>query len=1159
MVALAQVTLDDKYRLDTGYVFLTGIQALVRLPMMQQRRDRAHGYNTAGFISGYRGSPLGAYDQQLTRARTFLEAHQIKFQPGVNEDLAATAVWGTQQAELHGEGSYDGVFSIWYGKGPGVDRSGDALRHGNLAGSSRLGGVLALLGDDHTCESSTTAHQSEFAMVDAMIPILNPAGVREILDFGLYGWAMSRYSGCWTALKCMHDTVEASASVNVDDNRVRIALPDDATMPPGGLNIRWPDTPQEQEVRLHEHKLEAVRAFCRANRLDRAVMDNPNASIGIVTTGKSYLDVRQALDDLGINADKAKRIGLGLYKVAMSWPLEPQGIQRFCEGLDLAIVVEEKRGLIETQIKELLYAQPRAPRIIGKRDENGDPLFSSAGRLDTNRIATVIGQRVLQRGEASEFAARLRDIERREQHDPESAPLIRLPYFCAGCPHNTSTRVPEGSRALAGIGCHYMAQWMDRETARFTQMGAEGASWIGEAPFSRRAHVFQNIGDGTYFHSGMLAIRATIAAGTNITFKILYNDAVAMTGGQAIDGPLTVPRITQQVHAEGVERIAVVSDEPQKYARDSSFAPGTTVHHRDELDAVQRELRAVKGTTVLVYDQTCAAEKRRRRKRGLFPDPPKRAFINEAVCEGCGDCGLQSNCVAIVPLATEFGLKRTIDQSACNKDFSCLKGFCPSFVTVHGGKLKKNKPDSESASSERVSSPLLPEPETPELDDPYSIVVTGVGGTGVVTIGALIGMAAHLEGKGCSVLDMIGLAQKGGAVVSHVRVVEHPEFIQTTRIAAGGARLVLGCDIVVTASADALKTVESSVTHVIANTHEVMVGDFTRDSNLSFPSAQLKRLIKKTAGEDSVDFLDATQLATALLGDSIATNLFMLGYAYQKGHIPLGAEAIERAIELNAVAVEMNKQAFQWGRHAAVDLTAVQATATPAKTSSEALPRPSTLDELITQRADELVVYQDTSYARLYRQLVDRVRETEGRQVKGQRKLTEAVARYYFKLMAYKDEYEVARLYTNGDFLNKLHQQFEGDLRLEFHLAPPVFAHRDRRTGELQKRRYGTWVFSVFKVLAKLRRLRGSKLDIFGYSKERQTERALIQEYERTVSELCKGLNPENYELAVEIAQIPESIRGFGHVKERNLKCARQRQNELMGRFRRPAASSEAA
>jgi indolepyruvate ferredoxin oxidoreductase len=953
----------------------------------------------------------------------------------------------------------------------------------------------------------------------------------------------------------VHDTVESAASVQVDPQRVPIVLPDDFPQPEGGLGIRWPDTPQAQEARLHEHKIEAAKVFCRANRLDRLVWDTPRPRLGIITTGKSYLDVRQSLEDLRIDPPAAERLGLRLYKLAMPFPLEPEGAIRFCEGLDLVIVVEEKRALIETQLKDLMYGRPGAPAIIGKRDEDGGWLFPSAGRLDTNRIAVAVGRRLNERSEDAALAARVSVMESLiDTLPPSDASMQRTPYFCAGCPHSTSTRVPEGSRALAGIGCHYLAQFMDRDTARYTQMGAEGASWIGEAPFSTRKHMFQNVGDGTYFHSGVMAIRAAIAANTNITFKILYNDAVAMTGGQPMDGPLTVPRITQQLHGEGARRIVVVSDEPEKYRGGDGFASDVSVHHRDELDAVQRELRDFEGVSVIVYDQTCAAEKRRRRKRGTYPDPPRRIFINELVCEGCGDCGLKSNCVAVVPLQTELGRKRAIDQSACNKDYSCLKGFCPSFVTVHGGRLRRGL----GTTNVETEFGALPEPEPPILELPYNVVVTGVGGTGVITIGALLGMAAHLESRGCSILDQTGLAQKNGAVVSHVRIAPSPEDITATRIAAGSADLVLGCDIVVSGGRDALATMHRQRTHALINSHQVMTGDFTRNSDLEFPGDRLARSIASTAGDENTDFIDATRIATALTGDAIGTNLFLLGYAYQSGRVPLSADAIERAIELNGVAVDMNKQAFLWGRRAAADPERVDRVAFPSVAVSVPA-RPKSLEEIIEHRASFLVDYQDAGYAQRYRDLVGTVRDAEAKALKGGKDLAHAVARYYFKLLAYKDEYEVARLYVSGDFEDKLAEQFEGDYRLEFHLAPPLLSTTDRTTGEPNKRGYGAWTFRLFKWLARMRVLRGTPWDIFGYGEERKLERQLIADYERIIATLLDGLNQGNHALAVEIASVPEHIRGFGPVKRRAVECARQRQREMLCEFQKPSAPPEAA
>ena len=1021
-MSLLKVDLDDKYQKTEGRIFLTGIQALVRLPMMQRRLDVAAGHNTGGYIAGYRGSPLGNFDQQLALAGQHLDRHHVVARPAVNEDMAATALWGTQQINLHGDGRYDGVFGMWYGKGPGVDRTGDVFRHANLAGTAALGGVLVLTGDDHTCESSTTAHQSEYGLVDAMIPILNPAGVAEILKFGLIGFALSRFSGCWVGVKCVHDTVNTAASIDLAGIEPEIVVPDRSILPPDGLNIRWPDTPLAQEARLHLLKHDAVKAFVLANQLDRLIFPAPKAKLGIIATGKSYLDLRQAFDDLGIDATLARTLGLRVLKLGLTYPIAAETVTAFAKGLKQIIVVEEKRGLIETQVKNILYGRRAAPSVVGKKDEDGNWLFPSNGALSSNQIAEAVAKRVLALGANERVAAGLKALERRNMAEAAiTSPMLRTPYFCSGCPHNTSTRVPEGSVARAGIGCHYMAQWMDRDNVGYTQMGGEGASWIGEAPFSRRRHIFQNIGDGTYFHSGLMAIRAAIASGVNITFKILYNDAVAMTGGQAVDGQLSVPQISRQVVAEGAVQVVVVTDQPEKYPLNAGFAPGTTIRHRDELDQVQREMREIDGTSVLIYDQTCAAEKRRRRKRGLMIDPPKRVVINEAVCEGCGDCGEVSNCVSILPLDTEFGRKRQIDQSSCNKDFSCLKGFCPSFVTVEGASLVKGLSRDRARDDHRM---VIPDPSMPSLDGGYGIVVAGVGGTGVVTIGALLGMAAHLEGRGVAVLDMTGLAQKGGAVTSHLRLAPTPDNIQTTKIAPGGARLLLGCDLMVAGGKPALQTVTPDVGHVVVNDNPSITGAFTRDADLAMPGDDLRRAIRQAAGPRA-DFVEASRLTAALLGDAIGTNLFMVGYAYQKGLIPVSAEAVERAIELNRVAVDMNRRAFRLGRLAAHDPAAVEARAAPLTPSAEPAPA-KTLDEMVARRAAFLTAYQDVAYARRYRDLVARVRDGEAKQARGMDGLAEAVARCYFKLLAYKDEYEVARLYTDGAFARKLARQFEG-------------------------------------------------------------------------------------------------------------------------------------
>jgi indolepyruvate ferredoxin oxidoreductase len=1147
-MTLRPVNLDDKYDLSQSHIFVTGYQALIRACLMQKERDRRAGLNTAGYLTGYRGSPLGGLDQQFMRAGRQLAAADIKFQPGINEELAATALWGTQQAELRGEGKFDGVFGMWYGKGPGVDRSGDVFRHANLSGTSRNGGVLALMGDDHTAESSTTAHQSEFHFVDVMMPILNPAGVQEIIDYALYGWAMSRFTGAWTALKCMHDTVESSGVVDGGLDRLQIAIPTDFRMPEGGLNIRLVDTILGQEARLHDFKRDAMLAFVQANKLNRIITSGGRTpKIGIITTGKAYLDVRQALDELGIDEIKCNDLGLRLFKIACPWPISRAELASFAQGLDLIIVVEEKRSLIEVQVREELYGTANQPACIGKKDEQGNWLFPVKGALDPNDVAICIGERLLRYGANDELAANVARLKGAQRALAETADVSqRIPYFCSGCPHNTSTRVPEGSRAYAGIGCHYMAQWMERKTLGYTQMGGEGANWIGEAPFSKRPHVFQNLGDGTYNHSGNMAIRAAIASGATMTYKILFNDAVAMTGGQANDGGLTVPQIARQVAAEGAKRVVVVTDEPWKYPKDTDWPRGLSVHHRDELDAVQRELTAVPGVSVLIYDQTCAAEKRRRRKRGTFPDPDKRVMINDLVCEGCGDCGVKSNCVSVQPLTTEWGRKRTIDQSSCNKDYSCLKGFCPSFVTVHGAKLKKGEGVAEPADWA-----ALPTPSMPLINHPYSVIVTGIGGTGVVTIGAIVGMAAHLEGKGAGVIDMAGLAQKGGAVYSHIRIANAPADIHAIRVAAGSADLVLGGDSVVVGTKKVLSAIKPGHTKVVVNTAEFLPGDFTRDADYSLPTERLKRAIVGHAGREQSHFVDAGRLATALLGQSIGANMFMLGYAYQLGALPLSAEAIEKAIEMNGEAVAMNTAAFRYGRRAAIDAAALEALVKPAaQTVNDSLKLSRSFAETVDRRTAFLTAYQNERYAQRYRDWVEKVKTAEANKAPGQCALSEAAARYLFKLMAYKDEYEVARLYADPSFVERVKSTFDGDnLRLEFHLAPPLLARRDAVTGEPKKMSFGPWLLKAFGVLAKFKFLRGTPFDPFGHSAERRMERRLIAEYENLLGEIVARLTPHNHHVAVELASLPEKIRGFGHVKQRHVTAARAEEAALRERF----------
>lgn len=1139
---LAEIRLDDKYRLATGHLYLTGTQALTRLPMLQKQRDAARGLNTACFISGYRGSPLGGLDKSLWEAREFLQQNAIHFQPGVNEELGATAVWGSQQTNLFPGARYDGVFAMWYGKGPGVDRSGDVFKHGNSAGVSPHGGVLLLAGDDHGCKSSTIAHQSEHAFIAASIPVLNPANVQEILDYGIIGWELSRYSGCWVALKTIAENVDSSAVVDVDPQRVQLRVPEDFTLPEDGVHIRWPDPPLAQERRLNVYKIYAARAFARANQLNRVMLDSPNPRLGIITTGKSYLDVRQALEDLGLDDGLCASIGLRVLKVGMSWPLEPVSVHGFAEGLDEILVVEEKRSIIEDQLTGQLYNWPvgKRPRVVGEFDEQGRSLLPNLAELTPAMIARVIARRLAPIYSSEVIEARLQFLEAKEKAlAARSYSTVRTPHFCSGCPHNSSTKVPEGSRAMGGIGCHYMTQWMDRSTETFSQMGGEGATWIGQAPFTETPHVFQNLGDGTYFHSGHLAVRAAVAAGVNITYKILYNDAVAMTGGQPIDGELRVDQLSQQVFAEGVKRIAVVSDEPDKYPSRSTFAAIATFHHRRELDALQREMREIKGVSVIIYDQTCATEKRRRRKRGKMLDPARRAFINSAVCEGCGDCSVKSNCLSVLPLESELGRKRMIDQNACNKDFSCLEGFCPSFVTLHGGQLRQ--PEAIGANALFIA---LPPPRQPSLRRPWNILIPGVGGSGVTTVGALLGMAAHLEGKGCTVLDQAGLAQKFGPVNTHVRIAARQDDIYAVRIAAGEADLLLGCDLVVAAGEESLAKLNDQVAHAVINGHESATAEFTRNPDAQVPGAAMRQALIDAVGEDKIWFVDATRLATRLLGDSIASNLFMLGYAYQKGLVPVAAEAIDRAIELNGVAVAFNQQAFLWGRRAAHDGNAVEKLVRPAV--AEEAPRCQTLEEIVSDRVERLSAYQNAAYAERYRRLVERVR---ARDQDPQMALSKAVARYYFKLLAYKDEYEVARLYSDGRFVSQLHAQFQGDYRLQFHLAPSWLSGRDPASGEPRKRSFGPWMLKAFRVLAAFRFVRGTLFDPFARSAERKVERGLIEAYEHRVDELLQVLDDDNYRVAVAIAELPEQIRGYGHVKEQALARVRDQEQQLLARL----------
>ena len=1178
--ALETVTLDDKYALARGRAFMSGVQALVRLPILQRTRDALAGLNTAGFVSGYRGSPLGGYDQALWAAKKHLAEHHIVFQPGVNEELGATAVWGTQQLDLYPESKkYDGVFGIWYGKGPGVDRCSDVFKHANMAGTAKHGGVIAIAGDDHVSKSSTAPHQSDHIFKACGLPVFFPSDVQGILDMGLHAFAMSRFSGVWSGMKTIQEVVESSASVLVDPDRIKIVLPEDFTMPTGGLHIRWPDQPLEQEARLMDHKWYAALAYVRANKLNYNVIQSSRDRFGIIASGKAFNDTRQALADLGLDDDTCRALGIRLHKVNVVWPLEATITRDFAQGLQEILVVEEKRQVIEYQVKEELYnwrADVR-PNVLGKFDEpDGDAtggewsmpnpsdswLLRAKADLTPAIIAKAIAKRLKRLGLApsgSDTAARMDQriaaIEAREQALAEIKTDTgeRAPWFCSGCPHNTSTKVPEGSRAVAGIGCHYMAVWMDRSTTTFSQMGGEGVSWVGQQPFTTEPHVFANLGDGTYFHSGSLAIRQSIAAGVNITYKVLYNDAVAMTGGQQVgerpEGH-SVVQIMNSLVAEGVAKLVIVTDQPEKYDG-VALAPGVTAQHRDELDRIQREFRELKGTTVIIYDQTCATEKRRRRKRGKLVDPEKRVVINELVCEGCGDCSVQSNCLSVEPVETEFGRKRRINQSSCNKDYSCVKGFCPSFVTVEGGSLKKPK---KQQAGDLAAMPPLPEPVLPLADAVWRIVVGGVGGTGVITIGQLLGMAAHLEGRGVVTQDAGGLAQKGGATWSHIQIANRQDAIHTTKVDTAKADLVIACDAIVGATKYTLAVMQQGRTYVALNTHGTPTAAFVKNADWQFPGGNCEAAIAASVGSKLVGAFDAEQIALHLIGDSIYTNPLMLGYAWQQGRVPLSHTALMRAIELNGVQVDNNKAAFEWGRHAAHDLAKVQALFKAAQVI-QFVKKPS-LDETIAKRVAFLVGYQDAAYAAQYKAFVDKVRSAEA--PLASTKLSEAVARYLFKLMAYKDEYEVARLHTDTAFTDKIAAMFEGDYKLVHHLAPPVIAKKNDR-GESMKQPFGPWMRRAFGVLAKLKGLRGTAFDPFGRSEERKTERALIAEYRASIDELLGGLSVERLALAVEIARIPEDIRGYGHVKARHLEAAQAKWHGLRLQWRNDALARAAA
>jgi indolepyruvate ferredoxin oxidoreductase len=1117
------ITLDDKYLQEEGEVFLTCMQALVRVPLLQRAHDRLHGRRTAGFISGYRGSPLGGYDRELARARDLLLRHDVRFQPGLNEDLAAAACWGTQQVQLFPEPRVEGVFSIWYGKAPGLDRSMDAIKHATHAGTSPLGGVLAVVGDDHLAKSSAFGHQSEFAFVDALMPVLVPSDLGEVLEFGLFGFALSRYCGSWVGMKLAGSLCESSATVRLPDPARQSPLPTDFHSPPGGLHLRWPDDAAAMERRAKSERRQAAHAFVRAAGVDRIEGALGPARLGLAACGRVYGVLREALRELGLEDADLRARGIRLYKPAVAWPLEPVRALEFLHGLETVLVVEDKRPLLEDQLKVLLHDHSAAgPRIIGKRDGSGAPLLPESGEIEPVDLAFLLVDRF---GLPSRRAAL--------PAAPADQPLaVRTPFFCSGCPHNTSTRVPEGMTAIGGIGCHTLAMHMERGMCTFAHMGGEGATWIGIAPFTGTRHVFQNMGDGTYQHSGSMGIRAALAASVNVTFKILYNDAVAMTGGQAIEGQPTVPQITRELAAEGVQAIAVVTDEPKKYGRHAGFAAAVTVHCRDELDSVQRRLAALPGVTALVYDQTCAAEKRRRRKAGTLPTPARRVVINELVCEGCGDCGVQSNCVSIIPLETEFGTKRAIEQASCNLDYSCLKGFCPSFLTVEGGQLRRSPP--------RAVPDLPAPPHVPLLDGAArGILLAGIGGTGIVTVGAILGVAARLEGLAVRVNDVTGMAQKGGAVFGHVQIAASPAAIATDRIPPGKLDVLLAADLVVAAMPEAALRL-GPATQVIANTDTAETGRFTRDRDSRVDVDGLVALLARRAGR--LETVPAVRAATVAAGEPLGAGLLLLGFAAQRGLIPLAQESIVQAIQLNGGAVERNLAAFRWGRRLAADPAALR------ELGLEEVEQHS-LQARLSRRVAFLTAYQDAAWAARYRALVERTRAIEAERLPGSEALALAVLEGAFKLMSYKDEYEVARLHADPSFRSRLEASFEGPFRLRYHLAPPFLARTDAATGLPRKIEFGAWMGAVFRLLARFRRVRGTSLDPFGRTAERRLERRLIADYMALVDRLLAGLGAGNHATAVALASLPAEVRGFGHVKLAAVQRMRERERELLVRW----------
>ena len=1147
-----EVTQNDKYTEKSGHIYLNGLQALVRIPIIQRQLDTGRKIRTAGFISGYHGAPLSRYDITLEEAQKYLEQHNIRFVPGVNEALSATAVRGTQQLNLGPGPQYDGIIGIWYGNSSNFPVG--AVKSANAEGTSRYGGVLALIGDNHTSnETGTLPNQSEHALIHCMVPILNPAGIEDALDLGLHGIAMSRYSGCWTGFKVTGDIANSSASVSTHPFKIQFKTPSDFNMPPNGLNICRHDSPEAQEEKLINLKLLAARAYVRANKLDKYIINPAQKRLTVITTGKSFNNTMQALENLGITKQRAEEMGIAVYKVALVWPLEEHGIRNLAEQVKEILIIEEKRSLIEEQIKRILFNMPaeKRPCITGKTDEQGMRLLSETAELSSACIANALIKRLKLITDIQPFEEHIAMLRKSLELKEKPSPVERIPYTCAGCPHNTSTTVPDGSRAMAGAGCHSMVTEMNKKTAPPAPIGCEGSPWIGQFPFTSEKHIFVNLGDASYFHSGLLALSAAIAANINITYKILYNGAAALTGGQLINKSISIGLLAHQVFAKGVKTIYIISDEPWKYSFSEKFPPKTQIRHRDKLDEVQRDLREIPGVSVLIYDQTCAAENRRRRKKELMPDPARRIFINEHICEGCGDCGEKSNCIALAAIDTEFGRKRQIDQSLCNKDYSCTEVSCPAFVSIIGGGLKKPGTASASESIGDFFS-TMPEPAPNNLSKPEAILITGIGGTGIVTISNIIALAAHLEDKGCVTTNQIGFAQKGGSVISHIRIAKTPDEIKATRICIAGATVILGNDLLVTAEGNVLSKINQNKTKIILNTCETQTGAFTQDPDLEIPTEQIISTIEDICNKDNISTLNTSHLAVALLGDSIAANIIMLGFAWQKGLIPVTQEALLRAIELNNVDVVMNQHAFLWGRRFAFDPVRVLDLASLPKSAAKAYRHrelSETIDEIIKRRMTSLSSYQSVFYAKKYKILVDAARAADEKLTGNAGKFTEAVTRYYYKLMSYKDEYEVARLYTDGQFMSQIRQTFDGKFKVRINMSPPLFAERDPVTGVAKKCEYGILMMNALRILAKFKILRGTPIDIFDYSDEHRMERQAIKDYKRTIEELLPKLTAESYDTIVEIASIPKYIRGFGAVKIKSLREAKEKEKVLLENF----------